>query len=475
LAAVVLAQVLNREFLLGEADAAQRGLARELSMRDRRGPRGPLDPFTEEDVREVIELLKERPAQEGLQRAAPSDDSEPTAARPQEDFAFVPRDPLLSIVQSVFEETLHEQNAAAVTEKRLLDDRRGGPEPIVTDAQLAAVPLYRAPSGRRLWGRFEVSRPKIFSDPRWVWAGVVIAWHKFKEPVAFNPKAGGPVTIANKARIVIVGDWGSGLPRARKVAERMRAEIQAGLAESRQVHAIHLGDVYYTGSEAEYRERFLGYWPVREGEEIGSFTLNGNHDMYQGGHAYFGVALADSRFARQDSSSFFALRNEHWQLLGLDTSYEDTGLYGDQAAWVLKQLEDHPSLRTVLLSHHQPFSAYEPGAKVLGKKIAPVLATKRIDAWFWGHEHRCLTYREHMDIGFSSCIGHGGIPEYLIAREGDPYPDPLDYEYRRVHGNGLEPWDTFGFAVLDLDDDRMKITFVDEDENRHHIVVLDGR
>ena len=38
------------------------------------------------------------------------------------------------------------------------------------------------------------------------------------------------------------------------------------IADGRQVHAIHLGDVYYSGFAREYKNRFLRYWPVREDE-----------------------------------------------------------------------------------------------------------------------------------------------------------------------------------------------------------------
>jgi hypothetical protein len=45
----------------------------------------------------------------------------------------------------------------------------------------------------------------------------------------------------------------------------------------------------------------------------------------------YATALADPRFALQERSSWFRLGNDHWQVLGLDSSYEDGGLYGDQA------------------------------------------------------------------------------------------------------------------------------------------------
>jgi len=131
-----------------------------------------------------------------------------------------------------------------------------------------------------------------------------------------------PLRIGDRARLVVVGDWGSGIPRARKVADQMRRVIDQGIETGREQHVVHLGDVYYSGWEYEYRDRFLKYWPVRNGEEdrILSWNLNGNHDMYAGGHAFFGHALADPRFKRQEKSSWFSLRNDHCTILGLDTA-----------------------------------------------------------------------------------------------------------------------------------------------------------
>jgi hypothetical protein len=159
--------------------------------------------------------------------------------------------------------------------------------------------------------------------------------------------------------------------------------------------------------------------------------------------------------------------------LGLDTSYEDAGLPGEQAAWVLSELDANPGLRTALLSHPQLFSPYDerdgkPTSPALREKIRPVLATGRIDAWFWAHEHRCVVYDAHEGVDFASCAGHGGIPEYLVASETDPYPPPMRYDYRLRRGAGLEPWNTFGFAVLELDGPAMRIRYVDEDGRTHH-------
>ena len=36
------------------------------------------------------------------------------------------------------------------------------------------------------------------------------------------------------------------------------------------------------------------------------------------------------------------------------------------------------------------------------------------------------------------------------------------YDYLETYGDGWQPWIRFGFAVLDLEDDGMHITYVDE-------------
>src|SRR5207237_885587 len=79
----------------------------------------------------------------------------------------------------------------------------------------------------------------------------------------------------------------------------------------------------------EYERHFLPYWPHAEGDRsLRSWALNGNHDMYSGGHGYFGFLLRDPRFAGQQGSSHFRLAGRWWQLLGLDTAYRDHDLAG---------------------------------------------------------------------------------------------------------------------------------------------------
>jgi hypothetical protein len=189
--------------------------------------------------------------------------------------------------------------------------------------------------------------------------------------------------------------------------------------------------------------------------------------MYSGGYGYYGTLLADPRFGRHARSSFFRLYNKHWQILGLDTAYDENGLRDPQAKWVLETLAAN-SQKTMLLTHHQFFSAYENSdnvGAVLRQKLKQPLSAGRIDAAIWGHEHRCVTYAEHGGIRYPRLVGHGGVPVYMTHAEGEAYPAPATFEDRRFirYESALpERWALMGFVVIDLAGPDITTRYVDE-------------
>jgi hypothetical protein len=301
---------------------------------------------------------------------------------------------------------------------------------------------------------------------------------KFKKRRPFPVEAPPPTRLSENARIVLVGDWGSGVPRAQKVAAQMGVSIAQAREQGRECHVIHLGDVYYSGFEYEYRNRFLDYWPVKEGEadRIGSWCLNGNHDMYAGGHAYYDFLLKERRFNHwQGQLSTFHLQNDTWQILGLDTAWDDNGLKDPQAEWVRHRLESDQRRKVMFLSHHQLFSAHEQKSEVgavLTKKLGAHFTNPRVRAWFWGHEHRCDVYQEHMGLAHAACIGHGGIPYYMNLPEEEAPRPPSKYEYRAAIDRGPEHWGYMGYTVLDFDRDSIQATYIDENGIPHYNDVI---
>lgn len=236
-----------------------------------------------------------------------------------------------------------------------------------------------------------------------------------------NPDPNRPV------RISLVGDWASGTEDADKVAEKV--------GEDSPHFTVHLGDVYYVGTEKEIRENMLGervQWPLGS---LGSFALNANHEMYARGKPYFehllpelGIIDVNSGGPRGQRASFFCLRNEHWLVIGLDTGYYSVGipilekiiktsakLHSKLMEWLEKdvRLQDDNQRGVIFLSHHQYYSQFESGYDRPAMQLAQLI--DRPVLWFWGHEHRFAIYRKHATKkgrlqAYGRCVGHGGVP-----------------------------------------------------------------
>jgi hypothetical protein len=381
------------------------------------------------------------------------------------DAPYLSRAPLVSMMQSQIEEKL---NAAGAAEAR---------RPVSLWSKIVRIVrllLHLSP------GSFTQNDPDWFAD---IARGILERLADGNAP--FNPVPAEYDDVADDARLVVVGDWGTGLPRAIDVAAHMRQAIDAALAEGRQVHVIHLGDVYYSGFESEDKRRFLDPWPVTQaqaGQGVTSWSLNGNHDMYSGGFGYFGTLLGDRRFRAQRSpdgkaTSFFRLRSPSWDLIGLDTAW-DTDVTSDGQIAVLqdpqaKYVADVAAgsqRKLVLFSHHQLVSFYDQGdlGPTLPGKLAPVLDGNRVTAWWWGHEHRAITYGESAGVRYPRCLGNGGVPiqpDHAPPANSDPAVTWRSTRTVREHG---QRWNRFGFAVLDLHPDHIDAAYIDDDGYTAH-------
>jgi hypothetical protein len=220
-----------------------------------------------------------------------------------------------------------------------------------------------------------------------------------------RPTTSKPEPIPDDARIAMAADWGTGLYGAPKIAAQMR---KVGGYEL----LMHLGDVYYSGTEDEVQERFLDLWPRDAGKR--TIAVNSNHEMYSGGFGYFKLALP----AIGQKSSYLAFENKNWLLVVLDTAYVDHDIDNEQVAWlnlVLKQSREAnngQAKKLVLFSHQQPFSRLDNQGPKLQNALRHLLNARAITAWYWGHEHQCVIYDRHPAFGLlGRCLGNGGIPE----------------------------------------------------------------
>ncbi len=305
-----------------------------------------------------------------------------------------------------------EENADALVMTTPQHDSASRLQSLIASGEAAKLQFEALPSGG-LEAKF---------DTRDWFGWAQVAWEKLKHlsphPMA-RPRSTTPEPLPEDVRIAVLGDWGTGLYGAPRIGAAIRNDPDP-------FHLLlHLGDVYYSGTEAEVKGRFLEVWPYRNGAI--NRALNSNHEMYSGGEAYFGKTLP--RFGQE--SSYFAFQNKHWTLVGLDVAYEDHAIDDAQVHWLEGILAQAGERKVIFFSHHQLYSHFESqGTKLWNHTgFGRILKSKRVFAWFWGHEHRCTIFEER-DKTFgllARCIGHGGMPQNRRKTRHLPMAEEVPY------------------------------------------------
>jgi protein tyrosine/serine phosphatase/phosphoglycolate phosphatase-like HAD superfamily hydrolase len=305
-------------------------------------------------------------------------------------------------------------------------------------------------------------------DPGWTvlvpdYVGVLLAPDK-KPPFATNP-AQLKITDAETLSLALAGDWGTGTwndgDNQLSPADAVMQQIDRLGVD----YTIHLGDVYYTGTDP-FIEHFAAQWmPGRRG----AFTLNGNHEMYDWGKGYFEKALTHPTFSAHQGTSYFSIEFGDWLVVGLDVAYfDDSPILGDgaltdanQKAFLkdIRTRADREKMKVIVLTHHTGISRDGTKRTKLWSEIAAPDALGRApDYWYWAHEHLGIVYSSSSAAGPDTVVrtvGHGGVPQgdawKLEAQTGmgkpiawyahTPYGDGIPAHRRRVMN---------GFAVITL-------------------------
>jgi len=296
------------------------------------------------------------------------------------------------------------------------------------------------------------------------WAKSLFTWIQKLKTHEWQVAPSSPERIPNSLRAAILGDWGTGLYGAPECAKSIQNDPKD------YALLLHLGDVYYSGTRDEVTDRFLKFWPDKPNAV--SRACNSNHEMYTGGRAYFKETL--KKFGQ--IASYFALQNDHWLLVGLDSAYEEAALAHDQVAWLKGLLANAGDRRVVLFTHHQLFSWAETAKGKMPAQLGELLVGKKIFAWYWGHEHRCMLFDQHPAWNiYGRCIGHSGYPYFRDTfTEGSVIASgPQDTSWRKVDLKNMVPgglmlegpnpyvkgdendYGPNGYLTLEFDDDRL--------------------
>lgn len=309
----------------------------------------------------------------------------------------------------------------------------------------------------------------------------------FVYPLPETGKNGKTLTIG------ILGDWGTGTPGAETVLQDLM-QYQPDLI-------LHLGDIYYAGMPDECHHNFLAilckYAPLTP-----IYTLPGNHEYFSGGDGFYSVLpklnqLPDFKWVKQQQAGFFCLKNSWLHIQGMDTGYgahnfpkEMTEpapqLHPKEAEWQVHQiresLKDDPGRRMILLSHHQPYSAYADVDKVpkstgghpqlerfplnryLLELFKEPLANRKITAWLWGHAHVYESYNSPIKLPdpinaeyhvLGRCLGNSGFPVLTSEAPYTVKSEALDQyvNHDPAHRTGISKDGEIynhGYVVLEL-------------------------
>ncbi len=368
------------------------------------------------------------------------------------------------------------------------------PENIQVCAALAKDLLVAKISGNQARAKEieEEFLPGSKCDPKWI--TTINEYVKYFGPAGrlreipyVRPGAVGSKVIAIKAnaKIGLIGDWGTGAAPAKRVLAQLGAQ--------KPDVVIHLGDIYYSGTEEECRTNFetvVDNVLERASKDIAVYTLAGNHDMYCGGIGYYAMLKRLNKPAMAQPASFFCLRAEDnsWQLLAMDTGKHDfspvavthaeTYVEDEELDWHEARIREFRG-KTILFSHHQLFSAFSQIGKAqqnghalaynprLKSAFERLQATgKKIPAWFWGHEHNLCIYEPYLGLEYGRCLGHSAIPvfsqdnPYTVVGEIDNPPGIVEAAKLSV-SDGVY---AHGFAMLRLQPSAVAVDYF-EDQN----------
>lgn len=291
-------------------------------------------------------------------------------------------------------------------------------------------------------------------DPGWVEALEQWLIHYFeKAPFNIQPPL---IQIPDTVNIVIAGDWGTGDWRKNSPSSLVREQMVKQEAD----YTIHLGDVYYAGTKDQEINNLVETWPVGK---KGCFTLNSNHEMYNGAYSYFQQALPN-KFITQKGCSYFALENSNWLIIGIDTAYhaDRNNLYlvgnlnDGQMSW-LKSLPKNKKI--IMLSHHEACDITGKNKSKVYEQVVESLSQVP-DFWYWGHLHNAIIYQEKNSF-HGRCIGHGAIP-YGNASMLVGNTDVMWYEDELANDPEIPQRVLNGFAAVSLSGEIINETLIAE-------------
>lgn len=270
-------------------------------------------------------------------------------------------------------------------------------------------------------------KPFAGLDPNWIELFLSYIWYQeFPQQYAVFASTPHVFTAHEESTlsIAVFGDWGTGdyddngYPSPSSLVGGAIRDLKPDIS-------VHLGDVYYAGTSAQFETRLINNFPSGR---LASYTMNGNHEMFDGANAYFKTALSHPVFEKQHHTSYFAVRYNNFVIIGLDTAYYDkspfhlTGTLTDnKQIEFIRSLQITPEQKIILFTHHNAMTL--DGTQInepLFSQIFHALGNRYPDYWYYGHIHNGVIYNNAAKQGEFictsglspqiRCFGHASIP-----------------------------------------------------------------
>lgn len=225
-------------------------------------------------------------------------------------------------------------------------------------------------------------------------------------------------TVDKPIEVAVFADFGTGYYHSRYIAKQLK--------EAKYPYAVHLGDVYYSGTLSEFDDNFIKELdPILNDTCL--YTLNSNHEMFSGSVPYFKYLVKRLNNPRQKQrGSYFCLRNSKFNLIGIDTDYYDESRYNNAKLkiWLENRLLEgrKAGQLNILFSANEPYEHNSTDlTDLINIDLRKLLIEKElVDLWFWGNVHYCALYDRSSKLPFiGSCVGHGGYPYYTQNKDED--------------------------------------------------------
>jgi hypothetical protein len=250
-------------------------------------------------------------------------------------------------------------------------------------------------------------------------------------------------------RVVAFGDFGSGAPEQREVAQALgRYHRQRPLD-----FGLTLGDNFYPhGIRSPQDPRATQLWSdVYDRLGIPFYASLGNHDWKDSDSPAAEVLFTRPGSTWQMPATHYTFRAGPAQFFALDT----TVLSAEQLAWLARELDRSPARWKIVYGHHPIRSAgWHGDTPELVAKLLPVLAN-RADLYLAGHDHDMQQLEAERGVALF-VVGSGGAG----VRPIEPGP------------RSLFAASTFGFAVLQVEAERLTVDLVNTELKTLHSATL---